>query len=658
MNSVAEAGRGPGVKAYPHIFSGGKLGPFTTKNRVKYAACSVSNFNGTDGSISAREYSRMEVIVRTGAGIITNQGAYPDARGEGKAYLRQVSIADDRYIPGLEKIAGMIHSQGALALQQLLHGGRYGGIELGYCMQASDVAQTLKHFRPPKAMSKGDIAQCISEHAAAAERAVRAGFDGVEITGFMGYLVSNFNSKFTNSRKDEYGGSVENRARFMCELLGGIRDAVGKEKAIAIRLNGVELMDEYGGNTPDECVEMMRHAGRAGADCISIVVGWHESRTGALGRDVPSGKWLYLAEAARRAVAVPIAFGPRFGSPELGEEALAKGTIDFWELCRPFLADPQMLRKVSEGRRGEVRPCMGDLLCLSRMFRNLPYICCMNPALGHEGEASYRIRPAERQKRVMVIGGGPAGIECALAAAARGHRVTVWERAGRIGGALHMASREVEGGFTFTDLVKFYETALAKAGVEVRTGTEATRDTVRKAGPDVVVLAAGARFEVPQSVHIGGEALLVPDILEGGKNVTGPVVVVGGNRAGLVCAEHLASKGLKVTVIEEGKDIAGDVIPTFKWRHAAWVKEYGITVLASTRVVAVDAGGVRTAGPDGKEGRVEAAAVVFAVERRPENALLAALEFLCDELYVIGDAVAPRSLHNAVHEGYRLGAEI
>ena len=335
-----------GIAKFLHIFSEARVGAFQCRNRVKYAACSVSNFNTRDGFITDREYARMEVIARTDAGMITNQGAYPDAEGAGKAYYRQLSIADDKYIAGFRKIADFIHGAGAIAIQQILHAGRYGGIDLDHCVQPSAVPQTLRHFRPPRQMSLEDIHQCIHDHCDASRRAMEAGFDGVEITAFMGYLLANFLSPFTNRRADDYGGSLENRGRFMVELLQSIRQTIGTDKILIIRLNGEELMDEHGGNNRSECIEFMKMAEQAGTDCISIVVGWHESTRGALGRDVHDDQWLPLAEAASQALKIPVAFGPRFCDAVKAEQALARGAVGLWEVCRPFLADPELLHKV------------------------------------------------------------------------------------------------------------------------------------------------------------------------------------------------------------------------------------------------------------------------------------------------------------------------
>ncbi len=330
----------PGELKLPHLFQPGQLGRFKTKNRIKYGACCVSNYNTRDGFITEREIARMRVIARTGCGIITNQGAYPDPLGEGKAYFRQVAIFDDKFLPQFERIAADIRENGAMSIQQILHAGRYGGIDLGYCIQPSDVPQTLPHFRPPKVMTKEEIRDCIRQHAEAADRAIRAGFDGTEITSFMGYLLANFNSRFTNQRSDEYGGSIENRGRFMRELIDGIKQAT-PDNPLVVRLNGAELMDKWGGNTEDECFELMQQAVDAGVDMISVTVGWQEAPESSIGRDIPPGYWNYLSERAKKCFPKTlITFGNRLPDPRMADECLRDGIFDYWEVCRPLLADP------------------------------------------------------------------------------------------------------------------------------------------------------------------------------------------------------------------------------------------------------------------------------------------------------------------------------
>lgn len=649
---------GPGVAKYSNIFSKIKVGSLTCPNRVKYAACSVSNFNTREGHITDREYARMEVIARTGAGMITNQGAYPDPEGAGKAYFRQLSIADDKYIAGFRKTAEMIKAIGAIAIQQVLHAGRYGGIDLDHCMQPSDVPQTLRHFRPPRQMSKEDIQRCIRDHCEAGRRAMGAGFDGVEVTAFMGYLLANFLSGFTNRRTDEYGGSLENRGRFMVELLTQMRQMIGKDKLLVIRLNGDELMDDHGGNNRAQCIEFMKIAEKAGADCISLVVGWHESTRGALGRDVHTDQWLPLAQSATQALRIPVAFGPRFCDPMKAEEAMARGDFGLWEVCRPFLADPELLHKTAQDRVSEIRPCVGGLLCLSRMFRNLPYICAVNPRLGHEVEPEYELRPTRVKKKVLVIGGGPGGLECAFIAAQRGHSVTLCEKSDRLGGQLIPASREIGGGHIFLDLVRYYETQMQRFHVDVRLNTEVTPKLCAQIEPDVSVVATGSEIE---GVSIPGmdlnHVVIAHEILEEGSPCGDRVVVLGGERIGLVAAEYLASRGKDVTLVEMGKRLGDDVIATFKWRHAAWVKELQIKTLLNARARAITAEGVLVA-ENGRETLVPADTVILAIPRKARQQLINDLEFVSDELYSIGDAVKPRSMHNAIRDGYLIGIRI
>jgi 2,4-dienoyl-CoA reductase (NADPH2) len=648
---------------FNHLFKPGKLGRYATRNMIKYGACCVSNYNTRDGFITPRELARVRVIAGTGCGIITNQGAYPDPKGEGKSYFRQIALFDDKFLPQFEMIARYIHDAGSVAIQQILHAGRYGGIDLGYCVQPSVVPQTLPHFRPPREMSKDDIRRCIGEHVDAAKRAVKAGFDGVEVTSFMGYLLASFNSRFTNQRTDEYGGSVENRGRFMRELIDGVKQAL-PEHPLLVRLNGAELMDQWGGNSEDECFQLMEQAARAGVDQISVTVGWQEAPESSIGRDVAPGHWNYLAIRAKKTCPnTQIAFGNRLPDPDMANDCLGRGEFDVWEVCRPLLADPELVHKAAEGRLNEVRRCIGSLNCLSRLFRDLPYSCTMNPALGHEVEPEYAVTPAAVKKKIMVIGAGPAGMEYAINAAKRGHAVTVYEKHDRIGGNLYaFASRDLARPDDLMSVVRHYEVMASKLGVEMKFNTEANAKFMRSVlhQYDVCVVASGARIDMEAYAGVEGrERLLDALAVAHGRVQAGKrVVVVGGGKIGLVLAESLRKSGAEVTIVEREKRIAGDVMPTFKWRHTTWVEELGIPVHTSARLKRVTAEGALIVDAKGKETLLPADSVIAAGPRKANQELFTEFEWMVDELHGCGDALMPRGLDAAIHEGYRLGARI
>ena len=653
----------PGEQKLAHLFRPGRIGKFQTRNSIKYGACCVSNYNTRDGFISPRELARMQIIANTGCGLITNQGAYPDPLGEGKAYFRQIALFDDKFMPQFETIARYIHDAGAVAIQQILHAGRYGGIDLGYCLQPSVVPQTLPHFRPPREITKDQIRETVRQHADAAQRSVRAGFDGTEVTSFMGYLLANFNSGFTNQRTDEYGGSVENRGRFMRELIDGIKQAT-PDNPLVIRLNGAELMDQWGGNTEDECFELMQQAVDCGVDMISVTVGWQEAPESSIGRDIAPGHWNYLAARAKKMFPnTLIAFGNRLPDPVMANECIRNGEFDFWEVCRPLLADPDLVHKAAEDRLHETRRCIGSLNCLSRLFRDLPYTCTMNPALGHEVEPEYHITPATVKKKVMVIGAGPAGMECAITASKRGHAVTVFERTDRIGGGLlGYATHDLARPDDLLSVIQHYEVMAKKHGIEMKFNTEANAKFMRSMlhQYDACVVASGARIDMGAYKHLEGAELLVDaqEVAAGRVQPGRRVVVLGAGKIGLVLAESLSKRGHVVTLVEEEKRIAGDVMPSFKWRHSAWVEELNIRTLTSSRPRRITAEGVSVVNAKGEETFIAADTVIAAGPRKSNQELFREFEWMIDELHGCGDALVPRGMDAAIQEGYRLGVRI
>ncbi|MHC4608038.1 MAG: NADH:flavin oxidoreductase, partial [Planctomycetota bacterium] len=422
----------PGAKKYPHIFSPGTIANMEVKNRIKYAS-TETNFNYGDGFVSDKEVAYMEAQARGGAGMVTTQGAYTDPRGEGQGYVGMMGISDDKFIPGLKRISDAIHRHGAKAVLQLMHCGRVGGVNLEYTVGPSVVKQRIPRFREPVEMTREQIEIAIREHVDGARRCVEAGFDAVEISGIVGYLVSNFVSSYTNKRTDEYGGSVEGRAKFMTDIVRGIRTQVGPGYPIIIRLCADELLHDRGGNTPEESLQTIKLAEEAGADCLSVTTGWQESAVSVISRDCSMGQWLYLAKKTREVLKpeTRVSMAYRLFLPEYPEEAMKKGELDFWEVCRSMIADPFMPRKILEDRQQEVIPCMACNICLARLFRDAELNCMVRPSLGHESEPEwgfYGFPKTPHPRKVWVIGAGLAGMQAAAIAAEKGHHVTVTEK--------------------------------------------------------------------------------------------------------------------------------------------------------------------------------------------------------------------------------------
>lgn len=637
---------------YPHIFSPLRIGPLTAKNRVKYAA-TETNFNFRDGYVSDKEVAYMEAQAEGGAGIVTTQGAYPDPKGEGKGFMGQMAIYDDRFLEGLSRIAEAIHRHGALAALQIMHCGREGGVELDYCLMPSPIPQRLSYFKPPREMTKADIRRAIKDHIEAAKRAARAGFDIVEISGIVGYLISTFISRYTNHRTDEYGGDIRSRCRLMTEILSGIKEALGEKVALGIRLCGLELLEDRGGNSLEESLESFRLAEEAGADYVSVTVGWHESSQSVITRDVPMGHWLWVAKEVKEVVSVPVAMAFRLFTPQVAEEAIARGDIDLWEVCRPMIADPRLPQKAREGREEEIIPCVACNLCFIRLYYHEPIMCTVRPTLGKEGEEGSGYRgffPAKRRKKIAVLGGGPAGMEFAAVAAKRGHEVTLYEREIRLGGSLLLASKVEEGDREFLRLVDHLRGECERKGVEVITGEEPTPSSLAHRGFDTVVLATGARYISP----FEGPFLTPYEVMTGemkGKEA----IVVGGEGVGMALALFLVRQGVEVTLLEGGKRLGRDVNPFYLWRYLQLLKGKTRTLTSATPL-RFEGGRLVVATPDGEEA-LEADLLITAL-RGDRGEELSKWQERFKEVLIIGDARRPRRLHNAIHEAYRKAREI
>ena len=643
---------------YPHLFSPLKIGNLVSKNRIKYAA-TETNFPFGDGYVSEREIAYMEAQAKGGAGIVTTQGAYPDEKGEGKGFRGMLAIYDDKFIPGLSKIAEVIKKNGALACIQIMHCGREGGVDLDYCVMPSYVPQRLSYFKEPRVMTKEEIKRAINDHIKAARRAYEAGFDMVEISGIVGYLISTFISRYTNKREDEYGGDIKQRCRLMVEIIQGIKSEIGDKMPVGIRLCGLELLDDRGGNTFEESLETFVIAEEAGADYVSVTVGWHESSLPVITRDVPMGHWLYVAKEVKKRVKIPVMMAFRQFLPQIPEKAISQGIIDVWEVCRPMIADPSLPNKVKEGKEEDIIPCIACNLCFLRLYYHEPIMCTVRPSLGHESEKDWGYYGFEKtgfKKKVLVVGGGPSGLQFAEVASKRGHRVVLFEKGEKLGGKLLLASKILPGDEEFLRFVKYLESQCSKSGVEIVKGKELSYDDMFRGEFDIIVYAGGARIK--EIICEEGTNILTPeDIIGGDLRPSGKVVILGGKGIGISLAVYLLRESnYDITIIEEGAKLGKDVNPFYLWRMLKILREKKAKIFLASKIEKIGKDKVHVLSQKG-ESEIEFETLVNTLR---EDALktLEPIKSVKKEFYVIGDAKRPRRLHNAIHDAYKLGMRI
>ncbi|NIM89400.1 MAG: FAD-dependent oxidoreductase [Candidatus Aminicenantes bacterium] len=670
----------PGEKKYPHIFSPVQIGKIWAKNRIKYAS-TETNFNYSDGFVSEKELAYIEAHARGGSGIVTTQGAYTDPRGEGQGYVGMMGIWDDKFIPGLMKMADVIHKADALACLQLMHCGRVGGINLPYTVGSSAIRQRLRRFRPQRKMSIPEVEECIQEHIDGARRAVEAGYDIIEISGIVGYLISNFVSKFTNWRSDEYGGDIKGRCTFMRKIIEGIRQEIGPDIPLGIRLCGWEMLDDVEGNTEEESLESIRIAEEAGCDYLSVTVGWQESLGSVISRDIPMGKWLYVAERTKKAVKIPISMAYRLFTPDIPEKAIAEGKLDIWEMCRPQIADPHLPNKVKWDKQEDIIPCIACQVCLARLFRDAPVTCTVRPSCGHENEPEwgyYGFAKAEKKRKIIVAGAGIAGLQAARIAAEKGHEVTVYEKTGHIGGQWYYASRNPWGEDSdkywddqeFMRWVNHMKAQGDKFGVKFVLNTEVTKELLEKENPDSLVIATGAVPEVPDipgadKPHVKS----MFDVFTGKAKLGKKIVILGGSGAAISLAlyviEKMEKEGIKdysLAMIDPAPRFGWDVNPSYIWRYRLRLKQAKVQQLTYGQVKEITAKSVKadwtivdrkTKEKQQFKGQSLPADTVILAQLVPSQEL--GYGSFKGDTAMIGDCVWVRRGFDAIQDGYRLG---
>lgn len=693
--------------------SPGRIGLMETPNRIVLPAMDMNV--SEDGEIEQREIDHYVARAKGGAGLIIT-GACAIAFPVGAASMKEPGLSDDKYIPGLKALADAVHAAGSKLCVQSTHHGKVARVDVAndrpviapnkpdydydYSALADSTGEELGRMGAAtggkktvyKEMDHADIAWLIETWAEAADRIARAGADAIEIHVAHGYILGVFLNRRDNQRTDEYGGALINRARLACEVIEAVKKRVGDRLAVIVRVAGQEYGQE-GGLELDEAVLAAQLFERAGADAIHVT-GWGRNpfdnfTDGPLPDTI--GAYVDNAAAIKKAVSIPV-IGVGRMLPEVAEKALDDDKIDFAAMGRQLLADPNLPNKLAAGTPERVRPCINCYLCVAENFFDDTPFCAVNPALGNE--TLLPLTPAPKREHVVVVGAGPAGLESAVVLAERGNRVTVLDKADRMGGTMWFSTLTTPDN---EPLIRFFESEVKRLGIDVRLNTEATVESIRALGADRVIVATGAKRPAPAipggnlpHVHTGdslratmlgtastdeaGTFLrtvgklgrlstitkrpawirrLTKIALPMGKNV----VVIGGSLVGLELAEFLAERGRKVTLLHDSQQLGLPLAMPRRWTAVRHAKEHGVQLKRNVAVTRITESAVEWTNAKGEAKSAPADMVIYADGTTAAAPLADDLRTAGIECEVIGDAGEVGYIHGAIHSAWKAVAQ-
>ena len=670
---------------YPHLARPLDLGFVTLANRAIMGSMHTGLEEAEGGF--ARLAAFYAERARGGAGLIVTGGFSPNEAG--RLGLGEQTLEGADATAGHRRITDTVHGEGGRILLQILHGGRYS--KHAGCVAPSAVKSPINAYAP-REMTPAEIRQTVDDYATLAVRAREAGYDGVEIMGSEGYLITEFLAPRTNRREDAWGGSFENRSRFPIDVMRRVRERVGRDFIVMYRISMLDLVE--GGSPWPEVVALAKALQAAGADILNTGVGWHEARVPTIMHSVPHAGFSFVTGRMKREVSIPVVASNRINLPEVAERLLADGQADLVSMARPFLADAAFVAKALGGRADEINTCIAcNQACLDRIFTGRVATCMVNPRAARETELN--LEPVARPRRIAVVGGGPGGLACAEAAATRGHQVTLFEAADRLGGQFNMA-QAIPGKADYAETVRYFGNRLDRLGVQVRLGAAADVATLRRDGYDAVVVAAGVRPRMPDLAGLDHPKVLsYVDVLWHRRPVGGRVAIVGAGGVGFDVAEFLSSvpeqhgdshRWLAAWGVDEAYREAGGLLPegpsmasprriwllqrkagrfgatlgkSTGWAIRQALQLKGVETLAGVAYLKVDDAGlwIEVAG----EVRcLEVDTVVVCAGQEPADELVAPLKDAGIEVHAIGGArlAAELDAERAIEEGVRLAAAL
>lgn len=628
---------------FKKLLSPGKIGSMELKNRFIVPAMGT-NYGSADGKVTDQVIAYYKKRAEGGFGLIIIEVTAIDSRGRALPY--QIGLWSDEQIPGFKKLVDAIHAAGSKVIIQLHHAGRQTGPHaiFGEAPEApSKIACPIMDSMPEE-MSEERIWELIDEFGDAAIRAKKAGADGVEVHGAHGYLIAQFMSPHANKRTDEFGGDFMGRMKFPMEIFKNIRQKVGRDYPMTFRFSYDEKVN--GGRTLEESVAVARLAEECSVDALNVsIMTYASSQYMSAPPAMPNGFNQFPTKVIKEAVDIPVISVGRY-NPIIAENALLSGCADFIDFGRASIAEPELPNKVKEGRLDEITPCIGcTQSCIGYVFVGNPISCLVNPITGHEFE--WDMSKVEKPKNVLVVGAGPAGLEAALVAAKKGHKVTVCEKQNMVGGQFRLAAIPPTK-HEIASAIKYYLHMGKKLGVTYELGREVTEEYVKSLNPDVVILATGGIPAKPNILGIDGEKIVdAIDVLKGNVVPGRKVLVIGGGMTGVETAEFMAEHNRQVTILEMREDIALDEAIAARAFLMPRLAQYGVEKIVNAKVDHFTEDGVVYIQNDESKELGGFDTIVLAMGVRPHNPLEKTVRSLVDEVYVIGDAQKPGPANHA-----------
>ncbi len=636
------------MSQFMHLFSQINIGTMNLKNRMIMAPMQT-NYADEKGHVTNQHIAYH--VVRAKGGVAYNTTGQTTVAFQGRYNGRMLCLHDDKFVPGFKRLADAVHSAGGKLVIQLNHCGPKADPEAtGMPVVGPSPIEDNPKSGVPIEISERGIQDTVSDFARAALGAKNAGIDGIELHMAHGYLLSSFLTKHMNKRNDAYGGDIHGRMRFSLEVLMKVRETVGERYPIICRFSMGDFKNT--GISLEDAVVLAKALEKTGANALHISA--YKDATAPY--YTSQGHLIPYATEVKKVVNIPVIGVGRILDPVYAERLLSEGQVDIVALGRQMLADPEFPNKIRDGRLDEIIPCIGcNSGCIGRTI-TYHTTCVSNPQTGYE--AVIRIKPAEKKKKVMVIGGGPAGIQTALTAAERGHQVTLFEKRDYLGGNFYVASLP-DGKKDLLRLLTYWECALTRNHIDIRLNTKATVETIQSERPDEVVAAIGATSYYPPIKGIDTPMVIrAEDVFFKESEIGTNVVVAGGGEVGLEVADHLARNGKSVVLVEMQEAVGYDVPKNTKPVLLKRLKEAEVSIRTQTTLKRIGEGSVMVEA-NGEESVIDTIDnVVLALGFRPNHGVLKRLRSAFSSIHIIGDAMDVRQAFSAVQDGFKLGCSL